>query len=109
MRRAHAIGTVLAVELREETGAKKTTKNKTKKTKQQGASNYSSTASARVAASLRRRGVYARPLGDVVYLMVTPGSAVGVGRGLQRKLLEALNDDDDGESESDSSSSDDDE
>lgn len=111
VRRAHAIGTVLAVELREGGGSAKEEEKEKEKTQQQGASNYTATASARVAASLRRKGVYARPLGDVVYLMITPVSAVGVGQGLQRKLLEALDDDDDDEesdSENSSSSSDDD-
>ena len=90
VRRAHAIGTVLAVELREKK-AEKEEKRKEETEKEKG--NYTATASSLVAASLRARGVYARPLGDVVYLMVTPVSAVGVGQGLQRKLLEALDDD----------------
>ena len=94
VRRAHAIGTVLAVELRDEPrrgeiegkGGGKGGEKPGEKQK----GNYTATASALVAASLRRRGVYARPLGDVVYLMITPVSAVGVGAGLQRVLLEAL-------------------
>lgn len=87
VRRAHAIGTVLAVELREE---KKEKEKDGKKKEKDQKGNYTATASSLVAASLRSRGVYARPLGDVVYLMVTPVSGVGVGQGLQRKLLEAL-------------------
>ena len=88
VRRAHAIGTVLAVELREQKEEKEEGKGKESSEKKKGS--YTATASALVAAALRRRGVYARPLGDVVYLMITPVSAVGVGRGLQRVLLEAL-------------------
>ena len=104
MRRAHAIGTVLAVELREQrrkrgekaaaAEGKEEEEGGGRKDlgKNEGSGGYTATASALVAASLRRRGVYARPLGDVVYLMVTPVSAAGVGRGLQRVLLEALDD-----------------
>ena len=49
-----ALGTLLAVQLR----APK--------------SGYESNVSADIVDHLRKRGVYARPLGDVVYLMVTP-------------------------------------
>ena len=93
VRRAHAIGTVLAVELRErrEEGEKEGGKEGGKEEPEMKTKgSYTATASALVAASLRRRGVYARPLGDVVYLMVTPVSAAGVGRGLQAVLLEVL-------------------
>ena len=51
-----SLGTVLAVRLRADDGAE----------------GYASNAAAGVVARLRQRGVYARPLGDVVYLMVTP-------------------------------------
>jgi bifunctional dethiobiotin synthetase / adenosylmethionine---8-amino-7-oxononanoate aminotransferase len=37
-----------------------------------GAAGYSSGAAKAVTQKLRARGVYARPLGNVVYLMVTP-------------------------------------
>jgi hypothetical protein len=90
---------VLAVELREQRRRKKGEKaaegrEEEKEGSGGGGGGYTAKASALVAASLRRRGVYARPLGDVVYLMVTPVSAAGVGRGLQGALLEALDDDD---------------
>ena len=49
------LGTVLALQLRADDGA-----------------GYGSNAAAAVVARLRAAGVYARPLGDVVYLMATP-------------------------------------
>ena len=90
VRRAHAIGTVLAVELRDREGGREGGRGGSEQGPEKKKGSYTATASALVAASLRRKGVYARPLGDVVYLMITPVSAVGVGRGLQRVLLEAL-------------------
>jgi len=57
VRRAVALGTVLAVELEEGEGG-------------QGGG-YGSTASAHVVQDLKRAGVYARPLGNVVYLLAS--------------------------------------
>lgn len=51
------LGTVLAVQLQAEAG---------------GPGGYASNAAAAVVQRLRGMGVFARPLGDVVYLMVTP-------------------------------------
>ena len=88
--RVAAIGTVLAVHL------------------VAGEAGYGSTAAAAVAARLKAHGlgggggggvgaaaagggVYARPLGDVVYLMLTPTSVPGRdGPRLQRALLDCL-------------------
>jgi dethiobiotin synthetase/adenosylmethionine--8-amino-7-oxononanoate aminotransferase len=87
--RVVAIGTVLAVHLRSSTGT-----------------GYGSTAAAAVADRLRFAGaggsggdgggaagwgVYARPLGDVLYVMLTPTSVPGAdGPRLQRALLSCL-------------------
>mmetsp|Transcript_19255 Transcript_19255/g.46502 ORF Transcript_19255/g.46502 Transcript_19255/m.46502 type:complete len:860 (+) Transcript_19255:74-2653(+) len=57
VRRVLALGTLLAVELKDE-----------------GGGGYQSKASAVVVAHLRENGVFARPLGNVVYLMVTPST-----------------------------------
>ena len=58
VRRAMVLGTVLAVELRSSGGG--------------GGYGGGGAAPAAVVARLRAAGVYARPLGPVVYLMVTP-------------------------------------
>lgn len=71
--RAFAIGTVLAAHLRVS-----------------GDAGYASTASAGVVARLAQRGVYARPLGDAVYIMRAPTSEPGEGAALQEALLAAL-------------------
>lgn len=51
-----------------------------------GQGGYASTAARAVTDRLRGHGVYARPLGNVVYLMVTPTSS----RGITDELLSAL-------------------
>ena len=40
-----------------------------------GVSGYGATEAVKVAKDLRLKGIYARPLGNVVYLMVTPTTA----------------------------------
>lgn len=70
--RALALGTVLALELRAQAGG------------------YGSNAAARVVAELRRQGVFARPLGNVVYLMVTPMTERRECDALLEKLRAAL-------------------
>ncbi|EFN56014.1 hypothetical protein CHLNCDRAFT_145418 [Chlorella variabilis] len=67
------LGTVLAVQLQAEDGG-----------------GYASGAAAAVVARLRRRGVYGRPLGDVVYLMVTPMTERRQCDALLAKLAAAL-------------------
>ena len=62
------MGTLLAVELRD------------------AEAGYSSNAAAGAVAALRRQGVSARPLGNVVYLMVTPMTA----KAQCESLLDAL-------------------
>jgi dethiobiotin synthetase/adenosylmethionine--8-amino-7-oxononanoate aminotransferase len=57
VKRVVALGTVVAVEI---------------KTRCDHIEGYSSNAASDVVDGLRRRGVYARPLGDVAYVMVTP-------------------------------------
>ena len=57
VQRAMVLGTVVALELRAD-----------------GTSGYASNAAQRVTAALRQAGVFARPLGNVVYLMVTPST-----------------------------------
>lgn len=72
--RVVCLGTVLAVELRvpeEERG-------------------YASGAARRVAQRLRREGVYARPLGNVAYLMCTPTTAPEAAAALLGKLESCL-------------------
>lgn len=66
-------GTVLAVEL-----------------KTKGAAGYSATEAAEVTRGLRQKGVYARPLGNVVYLMVTPTTARELCASLLERLLAEL-------------------
>ena len=70
--RAFALGTVLAVHLASDT------------------TGYASTASAAVTARLREGGIYARPLGDAVYLMQGPTSDPAGGRAQGRRLQAAL-------------------
>lgn len=71
--RVVAIGTVLAVDL-----------------KAQGGGGYSSSASQGLVRDLRARGLFARPLGSVVYVMVPPTSAPQTCAWLLRQLEEAL-------------------
>lgn len=68
-------GTVLAAELKPEDG--------------QG-SGYTGTGSKAVVMKLRSMGVYARPLGNVVYLMVTPTTSTAQCAHLLQTLLTAL-------------------
>lgn len=68
------LGTVLAVRLRSPDGA----------------AGYASNAAAAVVARLRAAGVYGRPLGDVVYLMVTPMTSPAQCDALLGKLAAAL-------------------
>ena len=69
------VGTVLAAEVKPESG--------------QGAG-YTATGAKDVVMSLRKTGVYARPLGNVVYLMVTPTTSRQQCAHLVRKLFCAL-------------------
>lgn len=68
--RVVCVGTVLAVELKVP----------------EGEAGYSSGAARRVAQRLRRVGVYARPLGNVAYLMCTPTTAPEAAAELLEKL-----------------------
>jgi dethiobiotin synthetase/adenosylmethionine--8-amino-7-oxononanoate aminotransferase len=68
------LGTVLAVQLRSEDGA----------------GGYASNAAAAVVRRLRQVGVFGRPLGDVVYLMVTPMTEHQQCADLLGKLAAAL-------------------
>lgn len=69
-------GTVLAVELQPAPG---------------GQRGYASSGAATVAARLRARGVFARPLGNVAYLMVTPTTRPAIAARLLAALERALN------------------
>ena len=69
------VGTVLVAEMKPESG--------------QGAG-YTATGAKDVALSLRKTGVYARPLGNVVYLMVTPTTNRQQCAHLMHKLFSAL-------------------
>eukprot|EP00963_Diacronema_lutheri_P011885 scaffold1501_cov352-Pavlova_lutheri.AAC.28 len=51
---------------------------------------YGSTASASIVKSLRSQGIFARPLGNVVYLMATPTTTKAGCRKLLAKLMSAL-------------------
>jgi dethiobiotin synthetase/adenosylmethionine--8-amino-7-oxononanoate aminotransferase len=73
--RAFALGTVLAVHLA---------------TAACDGTGYASTAAAAVTARLREGGIYARPLGDAVYLMQGPTSDPAGGRAQGRRLQAAL-------------------
>ncbi len=68
-------GTVLAAELKPEEG--------------QGAG-YTGTGSKAIVMKLRKMGVYARPLGNVVYLMVTPTTSKEQCAALVHRLYIAL-------------------
>lgn len=68
-------GTVLAAEVKPEEG--------------QGAG-YTSTGSKAIVMKLRKMGVYARPLGNVVYLMVTPTTSREQCAILLQKLFTTL-------------------
>ncbi|KAK9827365.1 hypothetical protein WJX81_001995 [Elliptochloris bilobata] len=70
-----AIGTVLAVELTPPPG---------------GQRGYAASGAAAVAARLRAAGVFARPLGNVAYLMVTPTTRPMVAARLLAALERAL-------------------
>ncbi|KAL0037506.1 hypothetical protein WJX77_000433 [Trebouxia sp. C0004] len=67
------LGTVFAAELKTE-----------------GASGYGATEAIQVAKDLRFRGIYARPLGNVVYLMVTPTTAQETCKKLLQELHSVL-------------------
>lgn len=51
---------------------------------------YASGASAKVVTQLRARGIFARPLGNTVYLMVTPTTLPGTARRLLQTLVSVL-------------------
>ncbi len=72
VQRVMAIGTVFALELRSDQAG------------------YGSNAAAAVVQRLRAEGVYARPLGNVVYLMLTPLSASADATMLLEKLEASL-------------------
>jgi bifunctional dethiobiotin synthetase / adenosylmethionine---8-amino-7-oxononanoate aminotransferase len=55
-----------------------------------GSAGYASDAARRLAGRLRALGVYTRPLGDVVYLMVAPTTDRGTCQQLLAALLMAL-------------------
>eukprot|EP00892_Ulva_mutabilis_P009792 jgi/Ulvmu1/7185/UM034_0094.1 len=74
--RVVALGTVLAVELKVPEGER----------------GYASGAARRVAQQLKRVGVYARPLGNVAYLMCTPTTAPEEAAELLQRLLTCLPD-----------------
>lgn len=67
------LGTVFAAELKTE-----------------GVSGYGATEAIQVAKDLRLRGIYARPLGNVVYLMVTPTTAQETCKRLLQELHSVL-------------------
>lgn len=72
VRRVLPLGTVFAVEMNAEDAG------------------YGSTASASVVKSLRSQGIFARPLGNVVYLMAAPTTTKSECRKLLAKLMSAL-------------------
>ncbi len=74
VRRAVALGTVLAVELAEG----------------EGEAGYGSMASAQVVADLKDVGVYARPLGNVVYLLASQVASVPTTQTLLKALDQVL-------------------
>lgn len=69
----NAAGTVLAVEL-----------------KTSGVAGYSATEAAKITKALRQKHIFARPLGNVVYLMVTPTTAKDTCTSLLERLLTTL-------------------
>jgi len=72
VRRVLPLGTVFAVEMNAEDAG------------------YGSTASASVVKSLRSQGIFARPLGNVVYLMAAPTTTKSECRKLLAKLMSTL-------------------
>lgn len=56
----------------------------------EGEAGYASGAAREVTVRLRRRGVYARPLGNVVYIMCTPTTSAGITERLLDALLASL-------------------
>ena len=73
--RVVCLGTVLAAELKVPEGS---------------AGGYGSNVARSVTQSLRHKGVYARPLGNVVYLMVTPTTEPAVAADLLNRLFASL-------------------
>lgn len=70
---AHAAGTVLAATISASDGG-----------------GYASTGSAAIITTLRQAGIFARPLGNVVYLMVTPTTSRATCSWLLRELTAAV-------------------
>lgn len=70
--RVTVIGTVLAVEMKS------------------GQSGYAATGSSEVVAKLKEKGIFARPLGNVVYLMVTPITEQNVCHRMTLDLMNIL-------------------
>ena len=58
--------------------------------KTSGVSGYGATEAVQVVRDLRTKGIYARPLGNVVYLMVTPVTAPQTCTNLLQQLLSVL-------------------
>lgn len=58
--------------------------------KTSGVPGYSATEAIQVAKDLRVKGIYARPLGNVVYLMVTPMTSKEICTSLLVQLLSVL-------------------
>lgn len=78
VQKAMVVGSVVAVKVRISSTGDNAVKS------------YISTSSGDVIAALRRRGVFARPLGPVVYLMVTPTTQRHKCDQLMQHLLDAL-------------------
>ena len=76
VQRVVPLGTVLAVELKVP----------------EGAGGYASGAARAVATRMRRMGVYARPLGNVAYVMCTPTTSKGDAQWLMHQLEACLMD-----------------
>ena len=76
VQRVVPLGTVLAVELKVP----------------EGAGGYASGAARAVATRMRRMGVYARPLGNVAYVMCTPTTSAGDAQWLMHQLEACLMD-----------------
>lgn len=74
VQRVVPLGTVLAVELKVP----------------EGAGGYASGAARAVATRMRRMGVYARPLGNVAYVMCTPTTSEGDAQWLMHQLEACL-------------------
>lgn len=68
-----ALGTILSIQM-----------------KSSDSSGYESNAAAQIVEALSSQGIYARPLGDVVYLMVTPLTSKATCDNLMMKLKNAL-------------------